>query len=199
MLNLPKQTFGSCDGKPLPKPKRETREQAKAAKRAEIDGIKRDANKSERAKVSAKFRRMIFDRDGWKCVRCNADPAKDNSVVLVLAHVRPVASGGQTTEENCQCWCKACNDGQGAAAVWRNSKDKQTQAFVQPVRERGKAKGGARSQGASHAEVRGPDSVGVHGRDRGAGGAVPQHGVRNAIGDRKGLDGGKRRSGESGG
>lgn len=121
------------EGVPIPKPSKFARITKKAAQRAEVETFKKDAAKSERGKVSKKFRRMIFDRDGWKCVKCGADPKTDPTVRLVLAHVIPVIQEGETTEENCQCWCFDCNSGQGAARVqteaekqaayeWRNRK-----------------------------------------------------------------------------
>ena len=139
-LDLPSQTFAANNGKhTLPKPSVKDRITKKAAQRAEIETFKKDAAKVERGKVSKRFRRMIFDRDGWKCVKCGAS---GEGVKLVLAHVRPIAQGGETTEENCQCWCFDCNSGQGAATPvkseaelraaheWRIAKDKEAEQVL---------------------------------------------------------------------
>lgn len=118
MIDLPKQTFGACDGKPLPKPKRETREQAKAAKRAEIDGIKREAEKKagvKRSRPSGPSERTKLDvlkRDGHACLLCGRGVL--DGVKLQVDHIHPVAACGMNNEGNLATLCEEHNRAKGA-------------------------------------------------------------------------------------
>ena len=49
------------------------------------------------------LRRMVFERDGGRCVEC------DSTFDLQYDHVLPVALGGATTVENLQLLCADCN------------------------------------------------------------------------------------------
>jgi len=74
----------------------------KAKKKADAKERKR---KRRRAKIGRKKRERIYERDGWKCVRCgNADKLQ-----LTLDHIIPLARGGGDEDENLQTMCKHCN------------------------------------------------------------------------------------------
>jgi len=122
-LDIPKQTFGKCDGQTMPKPSRAKRESVKAGKRAEIEQIKKDAAKGAglvkvRKPIGAKLRSMVLDRDGRKCVLCGKaakDKHADGSpVTLEVDHILPVAQGGTNCESNLRAACNRCNLGRGA-------------------------------------------------------------------------------------
>lgn len=49
------------------------------------------------------LRRQIFERDGYRCVECDAEDR------LEIDHVIPVSKGGSSEEENLQTLCKPCN------------------------------------------------------------------------------------------
>lgn len=68
--------------------------------------------KAERAKMSAKLRYQILQRDGFKCQICGRG-AKDG-VKLHVDHIIPVSKGGKTVPENLRTLCDQCNFGKGA-------------------------------------------------------------------------------------
>lgn len=52
----------------------------------------------------ARLRRRIFERDGWRCVRCRR-PGR-----LECDHVRPLEDGGDPwNEANLQTLCRGCH------------------------------------------------------------------------------------------
>jgi hypothetical protein len=61
-----------------------------------------------RLKVPDALRAKIFERDGWRCLRCGS--AQD----LEIDHIFPVALGGDNAESNLQTLCKSCNSSKGA-------------------------------------------------------------------------------------
>lgn len=69
---------------------------------------------SSRTAIPAKVRRAVYERDGWKCVRCAADDE------LTIDHRLPVVRGGTNDPSNLQTMCKPCNlkksDSNGEAA-----------------------------------------------------------------------------------
>jgi 5-methylcytosine-specific restriction endonuclease McrA len=56
-----------------------------------------------RVPVPVDVRRVVFERDGGKCVECGS------SFDLQYDHILPVAHGGATTIENLQLLCADCN------------------------------------------------------------------------------------------
>lgn len=56
-----------------------------------------------RVAISSEIRRVVFERDGGRCVEC------DSNFDLQYDHVLPVALGGATTVENLQLLCADCN------------------------------------------------------------------------------------------
>ena len=54
-----------------------------------------------------KFRKkVLFNRDGWKCQYCSIKLCRDD---VTIEHVMPSSRGGQTTWRNCVTACKPCN------------------------------------------------------------------------------------------
>jgi len=58
-----------------------------------------------------KIRRMIFNRDGNKCLRCG-DTEK-----LTIDHINPVAHGGENKLINLQTLCRSCNSWKGVKFI----------------------------------------------------------------------------------
>ena len=61
--------------------------------------------------ISASLRYKIMKRDNFKCVLCGASPAKDPSIELHIDHIIPWSKGGESTVDNLQTLCSACNLG----------------------------------------------------------------------------------------
>jgi 5-methylcytosine-specific restriction endonuclease McrA len=59
--------------------------------------------KPTRAPIPTELRRLVFERDGGRCVECGA------TFDIQYDHVLPVALGGATTVENLQLLCAECN------------------------------------------------------------------------------------------
>lgn len=56
---------------------------------------------------SPRFRKkVLFNRDGWKCQYCRVDLNWSN---ITIEHVMPKSRGGPTTWLNCVSACKPCN------------------------------------------------------------------------------------------
>lgn len=53
------------------------------------------------------IRRIIFERDGYKCKQCGTNKN------LHADHIIPEVRGGQATIENLQTLCKSCNSRKG--------------------------------------------------------------------------------------
>ena len=51
-------------------------------------------------------KRVLFNRDGWKCQYCNC---KLNYSTIEIEHVLPSSRGGKTSWLNCVSACKPCN------------------------------------------------------------------------------------------
>lgn len=62
----------------------------------------------DRVPLSLSLRRRVFERDGFKCVYCDA------TVRLECDHVIPVAQGGSDHIENLVTACMPCNRDKGA-------------------------------------------------------------------------------------
>jgi len=64
---------------------------------------------SRRSPIPHETRRAVFERDGGRCVECEA------TFDLQFDHVIPVAMGGATSEQNLQLLCGPCNRDKGAS------------------------------------------------------------------------------------
>ena len=74
------------------------------------NNIKNPADK-ERKKMTNSLRYIIMRRDSFQCVICGATGKDD---VLVVDHVKAIANGGKTTENNLRTLCQTCNSGKGS-------------------------------------------------------------------------------------
>lgn len=61
--------------------------------------------------VSWRLRFLVMRRDSFKCQLCGLSPAMKPGTVLVVDHVVPWASGGETIMNNLQTLCERCNGG----------------------------------------------------------------------------------------
>jgi 5-methylcytosine-specific restriction endonuclease McrA len=64
------------------------------------------------AYFTPKQRYQIFERDGFKCVKCGRSAA--DGVKLHADHIYPKSRGGMATLDNGQTLCDECNIGKGA-------------------------------------------------------------------------------------
>ena len=64
-----------------------------------------------RREVGPRLRYQILVRDHFRCRICGRSPATDPAVKLHIDHVKPWASGGETTLDNLQTLCETCNAG----------------------------------------------------------------------------------------
>jgi hypothetical protein len=64
-----------------------------------------------RRNVPLNVRLAVLKRDGFRCVLCGRSPANELGVVLHLDHVHPFSLGGESTVDNLQTLCQACNLG----------------------------------------------------------------------------------------
>lgn len=69
------------------------------------DGKKRRRN---RPKVAKTDRAFIFERDGYRCVRCGSP---EN---ITIDHIIPLARGGANKRDNYQTLCGPCNQEKGS-------------------------------------------------------------------------------------
>ena len=58
----------------------------------------------ERGKVSNKMRFAIYERDGYRCVRCGQSNGD-----LEIDHIFPISKGGKSNFDNLQTLCHRCN------------------------------------------------------------------------------------------
>lgn len=69
---------------------------------------------TKRKAIGKKVRFEIFKRDGFKCMYCGAHPP---SVLLHVDHIKPVAEGGDNSDDNLITACEPCNLGKGARSL----------------------------------------------------------------------------------
>ena len=62
-----------------------------------------------REPIPREMKRVVFERDGGRCVECDA------TFDLQYDHVIPVSMGGATTVQNLQLLCAPCNQRKGGA------------------------------------------------------------------------------------
>ena len=62
----------------------------------------------ERHSIPSDLRKIIWKRDGGKCVKCGSDEE------LEYDHIIPVTKGGATSENNLELLCKVCNRNKSA-------------------------------------------------------------------------------------
>lgn len=67
--------------------------------------------------VDYRMRHLVLKRDNYKCRLCGRSPATDISVILQVDHIKPWASGGETTLDNLQTLCYECNMGKGSLSI----------------------------------------------------------------------------------
>jgi hypothetical protein len=60
---------------------------------------------------SLRLRFRVLKRDNFSCRACGASPSFRPGLSLHVDHIRPWSLGGETSEENLQTLCEACNLG----------------------------------------------------------------------------------------
>lgn len=67
----------------------------------------------DRHGIGLGLRYKILNRDKFKCIKCGASPATDQTCKLHIDHIILFSKGGKTMLENLQTLCKKCNLGKG--------------------------------------------------------------------------------------
>lgn len=100
-----------------------------------VDAEQRERNYQELQKhrqrmryVSAKKRKDVLERDGYKCVYCSADL---HTEPLAIDHKVPVSAGGTNDTDNLQVTCKVCN----ARKKHFNGPDSEIRAYLDRRRQ----------------------------------------------------------------
>lgn len=57
----------------------------------------------ERWKLTKTLRKLVYERDGYKCKLCGSDTN------LSIDHIIPISKGGKTEINNLQTLCISCN------------------------------------------------------------------------------------------
>lgn len=65
--------------------------------------------------ASSDRRERIFERDGYRCVYCGAEPSPQE---MTVDHVEPRVKGGDNSDGNLVACCRACNTEKGGRAAW---------------------------------------------------------------------------------
>lgn len=58
-----------------------------------------------------RLRFKVLQRDNFRCCACGASPSVTPGISLEVDHITPWSKGGETTIENLQTLCFACNQG----------------------------------------------------------------------------------------
>lgn len=56
-----------------------------------------------RPTIPNELRKVVYERDGYRCVKCGSQNK------IACDHIHPVSKGGETSLENLQVLCSACN------------------------------------------------------------------------------------------
>jgi hypothetical protein len=84
---------------------------ANSQERSAPSGIEIARAGRPRREASLRLRFHVFKRDNFSCRGCGASPARKPGLSLHIDHVKPWSQGGETTEDNLQTLCDACNLG----------------------------------------------------------------------------------------
>jgi 5-methylcytosine-specific restriction endonuclease McrA len=72
--------------------------------------LKYYVNKRSYRKPPRFQKKVLFNRDSWKCQYCGIDL---NYAVITVDHIQPASRGGGTTWKNCVAACRRCNNNKG--------------------------------------------------------------------------------------
>jgi superfamily II DNA or RNA helicase len=67
--------------------------------------------------LTEKDKEMVFKRDNYKCLCCGKEKTDGKRIRLEVDHIIPVKFGGQTTFDNSQTLCDACNKAKGVNEI----------------------------------------------------------------------------------
>jgi len=72
--------------------------------------LKSYVSKRQHKKPARFQKKVLFNRDSWKCQYCGIDLCYTG---ITVDHVHPASRGGLTTWKNCVAACKKCNSNKG--------------------------------------------------------------------------------------
>ena len=73
--------------------------------------------KEQRALMTQKLRLAIKERDHYTCCICGNSTNNEPNLLLEIDHIKPIAKGGLTVEDNLQTLCWKCNRNKGAKLI----------------------------------------------------------------------------------
>ena len=79
----------------------------------------------QRALMTSSLREEIKRRDHYTCKKCGNSTKKEPNLLLEIDHIKPLAKGGMTTEDNLQTLCWKCNRSKGSKYEEPETKDKK--------------------------------------------------------------------------
>ncbi|MBR6811531.1 HNH endonuclease [Candidatus Saccharibacteria bacterium] len=68
----------------------------------------------QRALMTSSLREFIKERDNYTCRKCGVSLDDEPHLLLEIDHIKPLAKGGLTTEDNLQTLCWRCNRAKGS-------------------------------------------------------------------------------------
>ena len=68
----------------------------------------------QRALMTQSLRKQIKERDDYTCQMCGLSSHDEANLLLEIDHIKPLAKGGITSEENLQTLCWRCNRSKGS-------------------------------------------------------------------------------------
>lgn len=68
----------------------------------------------QRALMTQSLRKRIKERDDYTCQMCGLSSHDEANLLLEIDHIKPLAKGGITSEENLQTLCWRCNRSKGS-------------------------------------------------------------------------------------
>lgn len=124
-LDLPKQTFGQCNGSaPIPRPKKGSGRDERRVRNPAPEKPKPKPRKH----IPQNVDRAVHKRAKGCCERCGKRKGEagrnGNPLALHIHHVDPHCKGGADDFDNYALLCSDCNGALGASSEWKPEREK---------------------------------------------------------------------------